>query len=808
MLCKKIMQKVLTVIVICSFHVVCALSSEVIHLNFGWRFAKGVHPGAYDRKFDDSGWRIIDIPHDWSIEDINETTGPFDKNAEGQFDVGYTIGGIAWYRHKFKLHRSCEGKVVHLQFDGVYMNADVWINNYHVGSRAYGYSTFWFDITPYVNFSSDNTIAVEVKNIGMNSRWYSGSGIYRPVSLQIMDKVHIGHWSPAIRTPNVSSSMAEIAVITKVLNNMDAAVQLTLISSIRDDAGNIVGTTKSNATINAGGKIELTDKISMDNPVLWSMETPRLYTLCQYLKVGSEIVDKQETTFGIRSFEYSAQRGLSLNGKLLLLQGTCMHHDNYMLGAAAYDRAEERRVELTKAAGYNAIRCTHNPPSQAFLNACDRSGILVIDEAFDQWTINKWDHDQDYGRHFQEWWQKDIASMVLRDRNHPCIIMWSIGNEIQEQGSEYGIERTKQLKAYVKELDPTRPVTMGVNNSGPLMDKFFEELDIVGYNYRLNSYESDQARVPDRVSYGSESYPHQAFKFWQKVKELPYIIGDFVWIGWDYLGETSIGWNGYAPQWSRLGYYPWHAAYCGEIDLTGYKRPAAYYRDVLWKTGNNKVSAFIKNPVSSLQPAQDSTWNLDWTYPDIHPSWTWPGNEGKFLEVVVYSACDEAELFLNSISLGRKLTSVATEYKQIWNVKYQPGVLKAVGYTGGKQETEWILKTAGKPVEIRLTADRSTVKANGTDLSYVTAELYDSDGNRVYDWHEDKVINFEIVGEGKLAGIGNANPVGTESFQQPRRTTFRGRCVAVVKSTLKPGSIQISAFANGLKNESITIIVK
>jgi beta-galactosidase len=782
-----------------------AQDKNEIDLNFGWRFAKGEIAGAYQSGFDDSDWRTVNIPHDWSIEDLSEESGPFDKTAVGKWDVGYVRGGKAWYRSSFELRRVDEGKVIHLQFDGVYMNTDVWINDYHVGSRAYGYSTFWFDITPYVEFGKKNVIAVEVKNVGMNSRWYSGSGIFRPVSFRIMDKIHISHWGPAVRTKMISSDVAELNLATKIKNESDNQVKAVLISTISDKQGNIIVSTENEFIIKEMGEIDVPDKIKLNKPQLWSLESPHLYTLLQDIRIAGEIRDQRETTLGIRTINFNAREGLLLNDKPVLLKGSCMHHDNYMLGSAAYPRAEERRVELTKAAGYNAIRCAHNPPSQAFLDACDRIGVLVIDEAFDQWTLNKWNHDQDYGRHFQEWWQKDIESMILRDRHHPSIIMWSIGNEIPEQDSDYGVFRLRQLKEYVKELDPSRPVTMGVNRSGPQMDNFFSELDIVGYNYRLASYESDQERVPERVSYGSESFSRDAFEYWKKVEELPYIIGDFVWTGWDYLGEASIGWNGYAPNWDRLGYFPWHAAYCGEIDLTGYKRPAAYYRDVLWKTGKNKVSVFVENLVSSHQPPQDSTWNLQWTYHDIHPSWTWPGFEGQILNVVAYSACEEVELFINGKSLGRKTTSENTEYIQNWKVMYEPGELRAIGYISDKIEAEWVLKTAGGPEEIKLTTDRNTIKANGCDLSYVTAELIDKNGNRIYDWNEDVLISFEVEGQGNIIAVGNANPTSTESFQKPQRKTFRGRCVSVVKSTHEAGTIILKAFAQGLRDSAIKI---
>ena len=395
--------------------------------------------------------------------------------------------------------------------------------------------------------------------------------------------------------------------------------------------------------------------------------------------------------------------------------------------------------------------------------------------------------------------------MVLRDRNHPSIIMWSIGNEIPEQDHQYGVFWLNSLKEHVKKLDPSRPVTMGVNRSGSKMDAFFNELDIVGYNYRIATYESDQKRVPDRVSYGSESFSRDAFEYWKKVEELPFIIGDFVWTGWDYLGEASIGWNGYSPNWDRLGSYPWNAAYCGEIDLTGYKRPAAYYRDVLWKTGKNKVTVFVESPIPSLQPFPDSTWNLQWTYPDIHPSWTWPGYEGHILNVIVYSAYEEVEVFLNGKTLGRKSISEKTEYKQSWKVVYEPGELKAVGYIDEEIESEWILKTAGVPTEIKLSADRKTIKADGYDLSYITVELVDKYRNRVYDWNEDLLINFEVEGQGTIAGVGNANPTTTESFKKPQRKTFRGRCVAVIKSTHEDGTITFRASAEGIKSSAIKI---
>ncbi|MCJ7693675.1 MAG: DUF4982 domain-containing protein [Sedimentisphaerales bacterium] len=774
-------------------------------LDHFWRFEKGDIPDADGAGFDDSSWRIVSVPHDWTIEDLTRANGPFDASATGGCDVGYTVGGTAWYRKTFSLDANDTDKIVHLQFGGVYMNSDVWVNGTHVGSRPYGYSTFWFDVTPYVSFGDENVVAVEVKNEGKNSRWYSGSGIFRPVTLIIMDKVHVEHWGPYITTPVVSTSSANVRVRTAVKNESAGSETVTLQSTILDSNGVTVATDSEVFTISIASSHEFDQTIAVSDPELWSLDSPTLYTLSQDVLVGGEVVDHVETAFGIRSISFDATNGFLLNGESVLLQGTCMHHDNYMLGSAAPDRAEERRVELTKNAGYNTIRTAHNSPSQAFLEACDRLGVLVIDEAFDMWNNYKWDHVDDYSKYFASWWQADLDSMVLRDRNHASIIMWSIGNEIPEQGSTLGTDTSNMLATYVRSLDPTRPVTLGANKSGSSYDAYFATLDVVGYNYQLGSYTSEHDRVPDRVMFGSESYPKDAFAYWKAVEDYPYVIGDFVWTGFDYLGEASIGWTGYAPDWSSLASYPWHLAYCGDIDACGFKRPAAYYRDVLWNTGQNKVSAFVTSPIPSL-PDYDPSWRLYWVYPDIHPSWTWPGYEGTNLDVVVYSACEEVELFLNGQKVGNtKSTSRDTQYKATWKVEYESGELKAVGYIADVNVAEWVLQTAGGPAEIRMTAGKSAITADGSSLCYVTVELLDSAGNIVYDPNEDRLISFAIDGPGKLAGVGNANPYGTESFQRLQHTTFRGRCVAVLKSTLRTGTITLTASSSGLTPDSVVI---
>ncbi|UCF44105.1 MAG: DUF4982 domain-containing protein [Planctomycetota bacterium] len=775
-------------------------------LDHFWRFKKGNLAYANQAGFDDSGWRIVSVPHDWTIEDLTLENGPFNVSAIGHWDTGYTVGGTAWYRNTFSLDANDSNKIVHLQLDGVYMNSDVWVNGTHVGNRPYGYSTFWFDITGDVNFGGENVVAVEVKNEGKNTRWYSGSGIFRPVTLTIMETVHIEHWGPYITTPVVSTSSADVRVRTEVKNESDTNETVTLQSTILDSNGVAVATDSEIFSISSSASHEFDQTIAVTTPNLWSIDSPMLYTLSQHILVSGEIVDQVETTFGIRSISFDANDGFLLNGESVLLRGGCMHHDNYMLGSACYDRAEERRVEIMKAAGYNAIRTAHNPPSQAFLHVCDRLGVLVIDEAFDMWNYRKWDHDDDYSKYFQSWWQVDINSMVLRDRNHASIIMWSIGNEIPEQCEPDGNNTSDMLATYVRSLDPTRPVTLGANAYGESCDDYFATLDVVGYNYQLGHYIEEHNSAPERVMFVSETHPKDAFDYWKAVEDLSYVIGDFVWTGYDYLGEAGIGWTGYnyGGVGGALAPYPWHLAYCGDIDACGYKRPAAYYRDVLWKTGQNKVCAFVTSPTLSL-PDYDPNWISEWIYPDIHPSWTWSGYEGTDLEVTVYSECDTVALFLNDVNLGARATSSDSNYTATWDVNYAAGELKAVGYDGNVPQAEWILDTAGAPASIELTADTNTIAADGSDLCYVTAELLDGSGNVVYDPNEDKLISFDINGPGKLAGVGNANPYGTESFQQPQRTTFRGRCVAVVKSTLRTGTITLTASSSGLTSDSVVI---
>jgi len=772
-----------------------------------WRFHRGGAQSSETTWFDDSKWRTVDLPHDWSIEDLPGTQSPFDPNAVGQVSTGFTVGGTGWYRKTFTVPAAQKSKRIIIQFDGVYMNSEVWLNGESVGKHPYGYTSFWFDITDKIKFGESNIIAVQVKNEGQNSRWYTGSGIYRHVWLKVVDPIHIAQWGTYITTPEVNASSAKVIVKTKVKNEEANTMPVRLVTHILDVQGKEVAVVEAKQNIAGNSDFEFEQNITVSNPKLWSVDSPSLYkAVSELYEGGDRWTDKTETKFGIRSISFDAVNGFMLNGKTVKLQGGCVHHDNGPLGAKAYDRAEERRIEILKAAGFNAIRCSHNPPSVAFLDACDRLGMLVLDEAFDMWRIEN--NPNDYHLYFDEWWQRDVESMVMRDRNHPSIIMWSIGNEIREMETPKVIAVEKMLADHIRKIEPTRPITAAVNNLRPQKDEFFSNLDVSGYNYAAGGdhgnksiYELDHERVQNRVMFGSESYAMETFGTWMPVVDHPYVIGDFVWTAFDYIGEASIGWRGY---WQESNFYPWNLAYCGDIDICGWRRPQSFYREALWK--EDKLALFVKPPTPTfpLNPNKQS-WSK-WEWHDAVADWSWKGSEQQPLEVSVYSSCEQAELFLNGKSLGKKKTDRSTEFMAKWNVPYAAGELKAVGYKGKKIVTSSLLQTAEDPTALKLTADKTQLAADGQDLSYITVELVDAKGNK--DPKAENLVKFEIEGAGTIVGVGNANPVSIESYQLPQRKAWQGRCLVIVKSKKEVGNITLKASADGLTAAQVTIVSK
>ena len=779
------------------------IHGQTVLFDSDWKFHRGGAQYAEQPGFDDSSWRKLDLPHDWSIEDLPGTTSPFNRDAISQVSGGFTTGGTGWYRKTFAIPEEQKNKRIVILFEGIYMNSEIWLNGVSLGSHPYGYTSFWFDITDKVKFGNENILAVKVRNEGENSRWYSGSGLYRHVWLKTLDTVHISQWGISITTPEVTATSSKVNIRTSVTNKSDNTLKVRITTRVLDLEGNEVNKADAEQTIESDGVYVFDQNVAVENPVMWSTDNPVLYTAVNEIYTEGRIADKAETKFGIRTIRLDPVNGFQLNGKPMKLKGGCFHHDNGPLGAKSYDRAEERRVELLKSSGFNTIRCSHNPPSPAFLDACDRLGLLVIDEAFDMWQYPK--NPADYNLYFGNWWKKDIESMISRDRNHPSVILWSIGNEIPGMDSQEVVETASMLAEFVRKTDPTRLVTAAVNNLNPKKDPYFATLDIAGYNYgsggdhlKENIFKTDHDRVPSRIMIQTESYPFEAFQSWMDVLDHPWLLGDFVWTAIDYIGEASIGWLGY---WQKQSFYPWNLAFCGDIDICGWKRPQSYYRDALWMP--DQLSIFVKPPIPSFKENPDRMFWSKWHWVDAVSDWNWTGYENNPLQVSVYSSCDEVELFLNNKSLGKKKTDRSTEFMAIWDVPYKPGVLKAIGYKGKKQVNSATLQTANTVAQIKLTADRTLIKSDGQDLSYITVELTDTNGIR--NPKAANLLNFEIEGPGTIIGVGNANPVSLESYQLPQRKAWQGRCLVIIKSETYSGEINLKVTSDGLVPSEIKI---
>jgi beta-galactosidase len=771
--------------------------------DFDWRFHKGGALGAEELSFDDSKWRTVDLPHDWSIEDLPGTNSPFSIDAISQVNGGFTTGGTGWYRKTFSIPNDLRDKQFVIMFEGVYMNAEVWLNGEFLGNHPYGYTSFWFDVSGKIKFDKENVLSVKVKNEGENSRWYSGSGIYRHVRLIVTAPVHVAPWGTYITTPQVTEKEALINIKTSIVNHSPKVSNIKLVTRVFSADGQKKAEVETEKIIESGKTVEIMQEMKIIKPALWSPDSPALYKTISEIDESGSLSDQVETEFGIRSISFDVVNGFLLNGEQLKLKGGCVHHDNGILGSKSYDRAEERRVELLKSSGFNAVRSSHNPPSPAFLDACDRLGMLVIDESFDMWNEGK--NPYDYHLYFNDWWKKDIESMVMRDRNHPSVILWSIGNEIPNRQKPEVVELAKMSGTYLRLIDPTRPVTSAVNDLRPDKDPYFATLDVAGYNYasggdhnQNNLYEIDHTRLPQRVIVGTESFPLEAFGSWMDVVDHTYVIGDFVWTAFDYIGEASIGWRGY---FQKQDFFPWNLAFCGDIDICGWKRAQSFYRDALWK--KNQLSIWVTPPMPSFSlNAERQSWSK-WHWNDALNDWNWKGMEGKIMDVNIYSSCEEVELFLNGKSLGKKITDRSAKYLAVWQVPFEAGTIKAVGFSGKKQVTSSELHSAGEASQLKLSADRNKIEADGQDLSYITVELTDKNG--ICNPKAENQVAFKLDGPGTIVGVGNANPVSLESFQLPQRKAWHGRCLVVVKSDKTAGRITLIATASGLRSANFEI---
>lgn len=789
-----------------------AEARQVQSFDFDWRFELGDHTEASRPGFDDTVWRLLDLPHDWSIE------GEYDQANPGGIAMGFLPGGIGWYRKTFEWAPRWEGKRVSIEFDGVYMNSEVWINGRPLGKRPYGYISFGYDITPYLK-QGKNVVAVRVDNGQVPSgRWYTGSGIYRHTRLVVTDNVHVAKWGHYVTTSRGDGSESHsVSVGTSLRNASTRAASLRVETSVVDKDGRLVARDRRDVDMNAQAKMTVTPRLRVKAPKLWSPGSPTLYTAKTRILSGGRLLDTYETRFGFREFKFDPDRGFSLNGQAMKLKGICMHHDAGPVGSAVPDDVLRLRLQMLKAMGCNAIRTSHNPFAPEFYDMCDELGFLVMDEAFDGWNTAKAKHD--YGNYFVEWWQRDLEAFIKRDRNHPSVIVWSIGNEVRGYTNEW----QKRIVDFVKALDPTRPVTQGRGYAGP-------HIDIAGFNGHgefRGTFEKYRGKHPDRSIIGTEithtlqtrgvyrtktwyrvrdnpapweinkkfssiekrvykipdlceeelfpeeprqydsSYDNSIVRIgvrdeWMRVLDNDYYVGNFRWTGFDYLGE-SFGW-------------PARTANFGIIDLAGIPKDHYYLYQSLWSD----------TPMLHLLP-----------------HWTHPGKEGRAIPIVAYSNTDSVELFLNGRSLGKK--TIDPRKETVWRVPYAKGELRAVARIDGTVVAQQRVRTAGEPSQIALRPSRLEMRANRTDVTRVDIEVWDEQGECVPLAHN--LVEFEVNGPGRLIGLENGDILDLTPHKGNKRRAFRGKLAAFVQSTDQAGAVKIIAKSKGLKTQAVTIPV-
>ncbi|MCX6220213.1 MAG: DUF4982 domain-containing protein [Bacteroidia bacterium] len=778
-----------------------------------WKFHLGDIIGAEGTNFSDNGWRSLDLPHDWSIE------GSFKPDNPATNSGASLPGGIGWYRKNFTVN-GAKSKHRFIQFDGVYMNSTVWINGHKLGNRPFGYSTFQYDMTPYLK-EGDNVISVKVDNsLQPNSRWYSGSGIYRHVWLSTTSPLHVSQWGTYVTTPKVSAKEALVQVETSISNDNKEKANVRIVSTIIDNKGNKIASQVQTGKIEPDTQLKINMNIKVNAPQLWSIEQPNLYQLTSEVYQGKELKDTYFTTFGIRSVVFRSDSGFFLNNKCVKVKGVCVHHDLGCLGAALNTRALTRQLEILKSMGCNGIRTSHNPPSPDLLDLCDKMGFLVMDEAFDVWYLEKMKYD--YHIYFKDWHEHDLSDMVLRDRNHPSVFLWSIGNEIPEKNhSKYGgAAIAKELDGIIKKYDKTRFTTSAFAGVWRADTTFMtDKVDVIGINYTVERYSEEKAKHPNGFFIASETtsslsdrgiyhfpadsamqatsdmhcssfdnrgtyYDRPATMItqttWRAVKETPYVAGLFVWTGFDYLGEPAYP-------------YPCISSSYGIIDLCGFPKDVFYFYKSQW----------TNEPVLHL-----------------FPHWNW--KVGALIDVVAYTNCDGIKLYLNDKLIGEQVfanTNITYQTRQWdkvinlgqgqkssldWKVPFMPGTLRAEGYKNGKLIATDIVKTAGDPAKIELVADRSAIAADGKDLSYITVKIKDSKGTLVPE--ADNLVHFDIEGEGKIVGVANGNPISIEPAKGSERRAFSGMCLVVIQSTSKNGSISLKASSLGLPDEKISLL--
>jgi hypothetical protein len=753
--------------------------------------------------------------------------------------TGYFPGGFFEYGKTFDVPEEYRQKTVTFEFEGVYRDAVVSINGDFAAQRPNGYTNFYVKADPFLRYGEENTIRVQART-HRDSRWYTGAGIHRDTKIIVGDPVHVALDGVRITTPDVDAERAVVAIATMVANETRATRTVRVSTRLLDAGGALAAEGSAVLTLLPGASGVARVRLYVPSPALWNVDAPNLYTADTTIADGEQELDEERTTFGIRTLRLDPAHGLRINGETVDMRGACIHHDNGVLGSAAIARADERRVEILKAAGFNAIRSAHNPISKAALDACDRVGMLVMDETFDMWTEAK--SPFDYSLTFPEWWERDVEAMVAKDFNHPSVVMYSIGNEIFETGRPIGSTWGRKLAEKVRSLDDTRFVTNAINHLlsvvdrlGELMDdaagqemdvntliaamgdvmqqvsaseevtRATEEshsvLDVSGINYGDSRYELDRGRFPNRVIVGAETFPAHIDELWRLVQDNPHVIGDFTWTGWDYLGEAGIGRVDYPDEeyvaTGISGPFPWISGWVGDIDITGHRRPVSYYRETVFGLRHEPYVA-----VHRPQFHGHRTFQTPWSWTDSVASWSWDVPPHSPATVDVYSDADEIELFANGRSLGRAAVGEEKALVARFDVAYEPGELVAVAYVAGEEQARTALRTAGGPLRLDATADRDAIRADDTDLAYVEITLRDNDGNLAN--HRDRLVSVRVSGAGALAGLGSANPRSDEPFAASQCTTFDGRALAIVRPT-GPGDIEIRVDADGCEPASVTL---
>ena len=785
----------------------------------------------------------VTLPHDASI---GRERNPEEPNGSGN---GFFREESYVYTKTFSMNADDKDKNVYLEFEGVYQNAFVYVNNSFAGKCPYGYSNFYVDITKYLNYNEPNALKVVVKNGVPSGRWYTGGGIYRDVNLMIAGRLHLVPDSVQLAAIEVEDDQAIIRAKSTIAYTGIGIREITLCTELMDAEGNVVAADEMSVTVEEHSEQEYQQKMYVPNPNRWDAENPYLYTYRTYIKENDSVIDEETGTFGIRKLQLDTKHGLRVNGKVIKLRGGCIHHDNGIIGTAEFTHSAEERVKKLKETGFNAIRSAHYPMSRKLLEACDKYGMYVMDEYSDVWVSTKVEFD--YSTQMTEWWEHDIENLVKKDYNHPCVIMYSIGNEIPEAGNKFDVQWGKKLADKLRSLDDTRYTTNSLNlllaimndlpklmaqnaaaqaaantetdqpqeinsmmnNLGAMMAQFMAsdfaaekvkeacaQVDITGYNYAAARYEIDGKLFPNRILVGSETNPPDLDKNWELVEKLPYVIGDFDWTAWDYIGETGIGKINYTDQQSMGFYapYPCKIAYCGDINILGNRRPISYWRELIWGLRKAPYIA-VQLPQHYGEPQSTTQWSMS----DAVRSWNWNGYEGKTVKVEVYAAADEVELLINGQRVERKKVGETKKYITIFDTTYHAGKVEVIAYSDGKECGRDEILTASDEVVIAAKADRTQIPADGSDIAYIDICMQDALG--ILNPNADKAVSISLDGPGEIMGYGSADPESEENYYDMVAKAYEGKLRAAVRGTGETGKIVVTLSADGLESVKVDV---